>query len=490
MSWDGETRAVAPKKAAPNPKKDLLALMQNADLWHSPEKAAYATIEIAGRVENIEVQSAGFKHWLRSLYFKTHNFSAPRSAVDDVQDQIEAMALFDHREHPVFRRVGFSGGALYIDLCNDAGQVVEVTSNNWTVTDRPAVRFIRSRHARALPVPEIDDSPNALGRLRQYINVATEDDFRLAVAWLIGAYAPEGPYPIAVITGEQGSAKSTVSRILRDLTDPSASLLRSQPRDERDMAIGAVNNRVLAFDNVSSVPQWQSDAFCRLATGGGFATRELHSDAEEIVLEAVRPIILNGITDLVRRPDLGERSIMITTRRLAESERLSERAFRAEYEKDRPYIFGALLDGLVSAMRKRDSVHLERLPRMADFAIWATAAEAGLGFEDRAIVRAFTANRDAAVRGEIENDDVATAVIRMIERRDDGIWEGSASSLLIELNQITGEAVQRLKGWPKTAAGLGQKMARLQPSLRAIGIDCEKGRAGKDGGRLWTIRQT
>ena len=181
---------------------------------------------------------------------------------------------------------------------------------------------------------------------------------------------------------------------------------------------------------------------------------------------------------------------MITTRRLADSERMPERQFRAEYEKDRPYIFGALLDGLVSAIRKRDAIQLDRLPRMADFAIWATAADSGLGFEEGSILRAFTANRDAAVRGEIENDDVATAVIRLIDRRDDGIWEGSASNLLVELNQITSEAVQRLKGWPKTPAGLGQKMARLVTSLRAIGIDSASGRAGKDGGRLWTIRRT
>ena len=38
------------------------------------------------------------------------------------------------------------------------------------------------------------------------------------------------------------------------------------------------------------------------ASGGGFAVRQLYSDQDEVLFEAVRPIILNGIEDIITRP--------------------------------------------------------------------------------------------------------------------------------------------------------------------------------------------
>src|ERR1017187_10138958 len=69
------------------------------------------------------------------------------------------------------------------------------------------------------------------------------------------------------------------------------------PREERDLLIAANNSWIVAYDNLSGTSQWLSDALCRLSTGGGFSTRELHSDNEEILFEATRPVILNGIDD-------------------------------------------------------------------------------------------------------------------------------------------------------------------------------------------------
>jgi hypothetical protein len=62
-------------------------------------------------------------------------------------------------------------------------------------------------------------------------------------------------------------------------------------------------NNGFAFDNLSGLPKWVSDALCRLATGGSFAVRQLHADDGEILFEAARPILLNS------RPDLGDRAI-------------------------------------------------------------------------------------------------------------------------------------------------------------------------------------
>ena len=54
-----------------------------------------------------------------------------------------------------------------------------------------------------------------------------------------------------------------------------------------------VRGHVLAFDNLSGLPAWISDTLCRLATGGGFAVRQLYSDQDEVLFDAMRQVILN-----------------------------------------------------------------------------------------------------------------------------------------------------------------------------------------------------
>jgi hypothetical protein len=75
--------------------------------------------------------------------------------------------------------------------------------------------------------------------------------------------------------------------------------------------IAANNGHLLAFDNVSGLPAWLSDALCRLASGGSFAVRRLYSDDEEVLFQATRPTLLNGIEDIISRPDLADRAIFL-----------------------------------------------------------------------------------------------------------------------------------------------------------------------------------
>src|SRR5256886_5689169 len=121
----------------------------------------------------------------------------------------------------------------------------------------------------ALPVPL---PGGALDDLRPFLNVADDGDYRLLVTWLLAALRPRGPYPVLVLHGEQGSAKSTTARVLRMLIDPNGAPLRAEPHDDRDLMIAATNGWIVALDNLSHLPPWLSDALCRLATGGAFAT--------------------------------------------------------------------------------------------------------------------------------------------------------------------------------------------------------------------------
>jgi hypothetical protein len=132
--------------------------------------------------------------------------------------------------------------------------------------------------------------------------------------------------------------------------------------------IAANNGQVLAFDNLSGLPTWLSDALCRLASGGSFAVRQLYSDDEEVLFKAARPTLLNGIEDVISRSDLADRAISLTLGPIAEEQRRSEAELWREFEPARPRILGALLDAAAHGLRVLGCVRLDRLPRMADFA--------------------------------------------------------------------------------------------------------------------------
>ena len=226
-----------------------------------------------------------------------------------------------------------------------------------------------------LPVPATGGSIEAL---RPFLNVKSDNDFVLVVAWALAVLRNRGPYPVMVLSGEQGSAKSTFSAILRSLLDPNTAPLRALPREDRDLFIAASNGHVLAFDNVSGLPGWISDTLCRLATGGGFAVRQLYTDQDEVLFDAARPVILNGIEEIVTRPDLADRAVFLTLQPIPEKDRRPEQELWAAFDAERPRILGVLLDAVVEGLKRLPATRLDKLPRMADFALWATACETGL----------------------------------------------------------------------------------------------------------------
>src|SRR5262249_61673126 len=95
----------------------------------------------------------------------------------------------------------------------------------------------------------------------------------------------------------------------------------------------------------------------------------------EVLFEAARPILLNGIEEVISRPDLGDRAIFLTLAPIGEVQRRPESELWREFEIARPRILGALLDAAVHGLQAMNRGHLDRLPRMADFTPWATACE-------------------------------------------------------------------------------------------------------------------
>jgi hypothetical protein len=244
---------------------------------------------------------------------------------------------------------------------------------------------------------------------------------------------PTGPYPVLILQGEQGTAKSTAAKVLRLLIDPSAAPLRTAPRDERDLMIAARNGWIIALDNLSGLSSWLSDALCRIATGGGVSTRELYSDTDEVLIDVQRPIILNGIDDIATRQDLIDRSIIINLETIADNKRKPEAEFWRFFNTCKLAILGALLDRVSRALQQLSDTRLANLPCMADFAVWVTAAEPES--EKHQFITAYRGNRQSAIESGLEGSPVATALREVINPNSP--FEGTATELLNRLNNTS-----------------------------------------------------
>ena len=366
---------------------------------------------------------------------------------------------------------------IYVDLTDDQWRAVEIvpaqpdTTERWRIVDRPPVRFLRTS-GMPMPAPApggtIDD-------LRRWFNVKSEADLRLTIAWMLNCYRDRGPYPILVIHGGQGSGKSTLARLLMRFTDPQEADLRSPPKEERDLWVATQHARVLAYDNLSSISAGLADAFCRISTGGAQAERTLHSNTDETILRGCRPLMLNAIVDIVRRPDLADRAVQVEAKRLMDRRR-TEEEFWGDFDEEEPLLLGALFDVLSFALGNYRDTTVPANLRMADCARWAEAPAQSLNWRSGELSLWWQQNRAAGDLTIIEGDIVAAPLVAFLNGQGDG-WEGSTGELLARLEEMVTDKVHRSRGWPLNVQQLRSKLDRLQASLGTVGWTFDRERA-------------
>lgn len=439
---------------------ELVALVQEAaELLHTTEGDAYARIQQGeGAQRHVEVwalASTGFREWLAAAYYQQTGKAAREASLRDAVNALSGIAKHEGREALVWLRVAEHDGRYYLDLCNAQWQAIEISPDGWQVLDHPPVLFRRTPTMRPLPEPARGGD---LARLWQSVNVP-EEVRPLVLAWLLETLRPSTPFPVLEIIGEQGSGKSDTCERLRQITDPNAVNLRAAAKSVEDLFVAARNNWLATLNNLSHLSAPMQDGLCTLSTGGGFAARTLFTNSEETVFETTRPVLLNGISSLATAQDLVDRTLRVELPLIAESRRALASEMAAQFEADRGAILGGLLDLYTDTLRALPGVRLERLPRMADFALFGQAMTTARGWPSFADV--YAKHRRSAVLAALEASPVAVAMLRYLDRNSAG-WTGTVQNLLSELSDYRHDA----EAWPKSARGLADALRRLAPGLR------------------------
>jgi hypothetical protein len=361
--------------------------------------------------------------------------------------------------------------------------------------------FLRANGILALPEPTHGDPKKAMERLRSLMRVRAHEDFVIIVGFLLDALGGRGPHPVLIFTGEPGATKTTHAKMARLLTDPNTSLVRSPPKELRDVYISATKGAVLAYNNLSSLPEWLSDALCVVTEGSSDSRRELYSDDEESIIFARAPTMLTAVTNIIAKGDLSQRALYAGLAPVPDSERKDELELWAQFESVRPEILGALLTGLSEGLGRLPTTRVT-LPRMATFAKFVTACETAF-WPEGTFLAAYGVNAENAV------DDVLEADVGVSTFRDfmteHGAFEGTMTELHAALTErirkperdaaekhrkavadrdtdlqvLTAaklrEAQQGVRdvmssGWPKSPQVLSGRLKKVGPQLRKIGI--------------------
>ena len=471
-------------KRAPTAASILAEIASTFETFHSPERESYVDVTVNGVRRTLSVRSPDLKDHLVAEFYDRTGKPPPREALQGQIDVLDAQAVHTGPERRVYRRVGEHDGRSYLDLGDETWRCVEIDGSGWRIVDEmPGARFVRSPGARPLPEPKRGGD---IDRLFDFINVRSEAERVLLVSVEITALRSARSYPMLVFFGEQGSAKTTSARIVRRLSDPTVVLDRACPREEKELLPAVQNNHVLLYDNLSGLSAPLADAFCRISTGSGFAFRALYTNGEEHLVGGARFVIFTGIDDLAVRADFADRCVGIGLDPIPEDKRRPEAEIWAAFEREQPFILGALLDGLAEGLRNLPRTKFDRLPRMADFALFSIAAETA-HFPAGSFMAAYDAKRAETTENVVEADAFASAIRRFIGTR--GIWRGTATQLFAALAETAGESAVRARSWPGDQKALGNRLVRISTAMRALGIEISHQRSGKARTRLIRIEQ-
>ncbi len=457
----------------------LLDLLGELSVFHSPSGDAYCSMVHDGARQTLALPSSAFRAVVRSRAFAVDRDLPARHVLDGVVDVLSAHARA--LEMPVYVRVGGHAGSVYVDLGDQTWRAIEIDADGYRIVESPPIYFKRPDGIRALPEPQ---SGGSLYDLLPLVTV-DPDDFDLLIVFLLGTFMPDGPFPVLNLSGDAGSGKTSLSRMVRELVDPNGAALRSEPREPRDIQIAASNSWLVALDNLSSMPKAVADSICRVTSGVGASYHKNYTDGEEVLFDACRPVLVNGIDDLDNRHDLRDRMLSVRCLPIPDQQRRREADILDKFRAMRPTLLGALCEATCHALANSDAVAASHpaLPRLADLAVHAEAAREALGWEEGKAIALLTDHGVAARQRFLAAAPIAQAVVALAQAGGQfAPWTGTASELEQELRQRGAK--------PPGAATLSKELNRLAPTLRDAGVTIERDRVGHAGSRTITITLT
>ena len=420
--------------------------------------------------ECLRLRSKAFRARLLDLIREKTGSVPNPSELKQAIEILELRAYDSQRIELANRRRGSNDGA-FIDLGDPEWKMIAVTPKGWEIVQHPGPLFYRTKHQLPLVEPISGGDPQ---ELFEFVPVDTDQDKLLILAWVIAGFYPVIPSPILLFVGQQGSAKTTRSRRLRSLLDPSVTPVLGDI-EMSDLFLTFQHHAVPCFENVSRFSRREADMFCRAVTGNGVDRRQLYTDSEQKLYSFRRPIIINGLDTPSIRPDFLDRCVIINCRRMEKFVTLQQ--LDQEFEAARPRLLGAMLDLLVRSLHLHGSTSASNEFRMADFAHFGRAVAKALGRTSKDFDEAYRLNIRQQDCEILEDSPMVRALEKFAEKYSpDKPWKGSAGDLLEQLRytaHVLSDANVKAD-LPKAARWLSSRLSDLAAALATRSVIAER----------------
>lgn len=436
----------------------------------------------------IDRQSPAIYSLLRQCAGTQREGTTRRQMDECVEDLAAHAQVYGERMDTFYRLAPLPDGGIAIDIGDTARTQVWIKPGYVEIVTRGSILpFRRSKSMQPLAIPA---NCGVIDRLKKYIK-AHPTSVVLLIAWITYTIAhpkqESNKYVILVLQGGEGSGKTSLCKIFQRLIDPSAVSVRSFPRNIQDLAVAIHSSHLAIFDNIRSVPPPMSDALCMSSTGGSLSGRKLYTDDVQASQSLHGAVILNGIHAHIEQPDLAQRTLPVRLVPMPHEDRLPDDVLAAQFEDDLPYIMRGLYDLIAEILKHLPTVEVTHPTRMMGFSRWLAAMERAydepIGVYQDLYQHAI---REAQLDAVMDNP-VGEAVLDLLARDPKGIWVGTPTELLNDLEKIADRRVLRTRDWPSNPIALSKRLQTLQVALNAQGVSVQTSR-GKS--RLITLKAT
>lgn len=415
-------------------------------------------VPFGNKYHRFVVGSQEFKDYLRWEFEQLTGVALKVTPISTVESYLRNEA-FKRKPDELNYRIKKIDDVIYYDLCNDNCQYIVITKDSVTVQNGELNFLSYNLNQTEQVMPNFDNAD--INLLRRYVNI-DDKDWVLFIVYLITCFIENIPHPILNINGVWGSGKSTVSKIVKSLVDPARQLLTDLPKKEDDLIVTLASSYYNCFDNISSLTQETSNFLCKCVYGGNASFRQFYCHNGIVNIPYHCLILLNGISDFIKKGDLAQRTIYMETLIIDENDRLTETEFWKSFNKDKPYILGSIFNILSKAISLYNTIEVKKLHRLGDFHKWGCAIAKAISPEmENRFVERLNQNTTNQLSNTLENNTMLTALFDYLEKYEDGFYNGSVSDLFRDLRDFIESDYRKLyniKYFPNAANSFGKKL--------------------------------
>lgn len=456
---------------------------------------AYGSIEIGEKEYarmTLGVDSEQFHSLLSWRYYTDYGKVPANDAIKSAISVLKAQAVVCGDSRELSTRYSFDRRTetIMIDTGDKAWRMYEITKQGFSCVEQKHPIFKRHSHMLTLEggVSETNFREKRkcdrreLRAFCEFFHLHSFEDEVLLSGFIGASMIAHIPHAFLIARGPEGSAKTTLEVALKQIIDPTVPMTLTMNSDEEELVMAIAHHYFVAFDNVSPISkkqEWKTDLFSRSATGAGYMKRAHYTNDEGFVYEFKRVLAFNGLNLPSNQGDFLQRCLVVNMDEIEESERLPDETVREFLEHMIPHVRGAAFNGLVYALNHVNEIKDElrgKLPRLADFAIWAEAFCRGIGYEPNSFHEAFLSKGRESRRAALESDPISLLLIQGLFTDGAIEWEGTATELLKKLSDIDSYSFGGVhaKSLPRSEDSLGIRLGKLVGPLRSQGVKVER----------------